>query len=312
VRVTGLGDTSTHGIREDGAVEEKRSIQSIARAMRVLEALNRAGVVQVEQLHRDTKLPKSTLIRILETLTACGYVFQVSRKAGYALTERALRLSAGVRDRDALTSVARPFMDSFTLEHKWQISLGTYDAGSIMVRYSTRRFSPFAPEKTLVGGRTSMVLSALGRAYLAYCTPEEVDCILGQMTRSEDVGAREMYGAPTIHKMLENVRHTGYAIAERQSDDPIRSFAVPITHEAEPVLGSVSLFYYRSTMTEEQATQKYLTHLKTMATDISRVLRSDAGAMCLADPVQIAQRAQAPAAIAAKADRSSQRPRVEA
>ena len=74
-------------------MEEKRTVQSIARAMRVLEVLNRLGVVQVERLHRDTKLPKSTLIRILETLTECGYVIQVSRKAGYTLT-----------------SVARPFM----------------------------------------------------------------------------------------------------------------------------------------------------------------------------------------------------------
>jgi IclR family transcriptional regulator, mhp operon transcriptional activator len=90
-------------------MEEKRTVQSIARAMRVLEVLNRVGVVQVEQLHRDTKLPKSTLIRILETLTECGYVFQVSRKAGYALTEKALRPSAGVRDRDTPASVALPF-----------------------------------------------------------------------------------------------------------------------------------------------------------------------------------------------------------
>jgi hypothetical protein len=76
---------------------------SPARAMRVLEVLNRVDVVQVEQLHRDTELPKSTLIRILETLTECGYVFQVSRRAGYSLTEKALRLSSGVRDHDALT-----------------------------------------------------------------------------------------------------------------------------------------------------------------------------------------------------------------
>ena len=283
-------------------MEEKRSIQSIARAMRVLEVLNRIGVVQVEQLHRDTKLPKSTLIRILETLTECGYVFQVSRKAGYALTERALRLSAGVRDRDALTSVARPFMDSFTIEHKWQISLGTYDAGSIMVRYSTRRFSPFAPEKTLVGGRTSMVLSALGRAYLAYCTPEEIDCILGLLTRQEDKSALEMHGGPTIHRMLENVRHTGYAVAERQPDDPIRSFAVPIVNGAEPVLGAVSFFYYRSTMTEEQATQKYLAQLKTMALDIARVLKSDAGNMCLAGPEQMARQDFGSVTPAAKID----------
>jgi predicted transcriptional regulator len=82
-------------------MEEKRTVQSIARAMRVLEVLNRVDVVQVEQLHRDTELPKSTLIRILETLTECGYVFQVSRRAGYSLTEKALRLSSGVRNDDA-------------------------------------------------------------------------------------------------------------------------------------------------------------------------------------------------------------------
>ena len=43
----------------------------------------------------------------LGTLSAAGYVAHVSRSAGYALTEKVLRLSVGLRERDAVVAVGR-------------------------------------------------------------------------------------------------------------------------------------------------------------------------------------------------------------
>ena len=49
-------------------------IQSVARALALLEALNRRAWSTVDQLHRDVALPKPTVIRMLNTLIDAGYV----------------------------------------------------------------------------------------------------------------------------------------------------------------------------------------------------------------------------------------------
>src|ERR1700735_3792302 len=90
---------------------------SVGRGMNVVETLNLRPVTSLEALHQATRMPKPTLVRLLETLIAAGYVHRVSRREGYAVTEAVLRLSAGVRDRDVLIDVARPLIEAFTREH---------------------------------------------------------------------------------------------------------------------------------------------------------------------------------------------------
>ncbi len=72
-------------------------IQPISRALCVLAALNQRPVTTVEELHHDTGIPKSTLIRLLQTLVADGYVEQVTRRGGYRLCAKVLTLTSGFR-----------------------------------------------------------------------------------------------------------------------------------------------------------------------------------------------------------------------
>src|ERR1051325_7039443 len=117
---------------------EREGVQSATRALKVIEVLNRRRVTPLEALHADTALPKSTLVRLLETLIGAGYVVRVSRREGYALTENVLRLSAGVRHRDLMVDVARPLLEAFTREHKWQVSVATREADVVVIRATTR------------------------------------------------------------------------------------------------------------------------------------------------------------------------------
>jgi len=91
-------------------MDRDETVHSVARAFNVVEILNSRRVTSLEALHKSTGVPKPTLVRLLETLIAAGYVHRVSRREGYAVTESVLRLSAGVRDRDVLVDVARPLM----------------------------------------------------------------------------------------------------------------------------------------------------------------------------------------------------------
>ena len=245
------------GLRKAG------DIQSVVRALEVLEALNERSVSTVDDLHRATGLPKPTLVRILGTLASLGYVFHVSRRDGYALTEKVLRLSAGFQHNDAIVDIARPLMEAFTAHQKWQLSIATLEVDAMRVRFNTRHMSPFAPDQRFLNRRIGMLTSALGRAYLAYCPEDERAAILKFVAASTPEVYREATQRIDVDSLVRRVRTMGYATIERPPGDKVRSFAVPILSlddDPHPV-GALALFYFSSAMTEAQATERYLDEL---------------------------------------------------
>ncbi|THD59912.1 helix-turn-helix domain-containing protein [Phenylobacterium sp.] len=248
---------------------ENDHVQSLTRGLAVLEAMNRSRVSSLSALHTLTGLPKSSLVRLLETLIEGGYVVRISRREGYALTDAVLRLSSGVRHRDLVVDVARPLMEAFTRRHKWQVSLATSETDSMLVRFTTRHISPFSRDENFLNRRVGMLRSAVGRAYFAWCSQEEREFVLNVLMAAGDALAQPDR-AEELAALLAQVRSDGYATIERPRTDATRSFAVPVMEpgEGEP-LGALAFFYYRSTMTEPQATRRYLALVTTLAADIS-------------------------------------------
>jgi IclR family mhp operon transcriptional activator len=240
-------------------MQREMDIQSIVRVLSVIETLNQRNVSSIEVIHTVTGLPKPTLVRILATLVGMGYVFHVSRRDGYALTEKVLRLSAGFRYHDAIVDIARPLLEAFTAEHKWQISIGTLETDAMRVRFNTRHLSPFAPEQLYLNKRVGMLDSAMGRAYLAFCPDIERDLILEFAKAAEP----ERFSAPShgedLKRLMETIRAKRYATIERLPGNRVRSIAVPVlSADSETAMGSIALFYFAAVMTEAQAADRFL------------------------------------------------------
>jgi len=234
-------------------------IQSVVRALNVIEALNQASVASVESIHQMTGLPKPTLIRILGTLASMGYVFHVSRRDGYALTEKVVRLSAGFRHFDAIVDVARPELEAFTREHKWQLSIATPETDALRVRFNTRHMSPFAPDQRFLNRRIGILGSAMGRAYLAFCSETERKSLLKFLEANDPKLHRTPEHRRRVRDMIEKVQRQGYATIEREPGDHVRSFAVPVLPRdpSRGAIAAISMFYFSSAMSEGQATGRF-------------------------------------------------------
>ncbi len=59
-------------------------VQSVTRAFELLEELNRHRVASLHALHHATGLPKPTVVRLLKTLCAMGFVVNDRRQAAPA------------------------------------------------------------------------------------------------------------------------------------------------------------------------------------------------------------------------------------
>jgi IclR family mhp operon transcriptional activator len=250
-------------------MDRARGVHTIGKALAVLEALNGSCVTPLAELHSLTGIPKSSLVRLLDSLIAAGYVTRISRRDGYSLTGEVLRLSAGVRPGDAAASLARPLMEAFTHRHRWQVSFATSEGETMRVRFTTRHISPFSREENFLNRPVSMLRSAVGRAYFAFCSAEERRLVLRVLQNDGEATPREH-----IERMAEAVRACGYATIRRPSSSATQSFAVPVLDpEAEDSpLGALALFYYRRAFGPAEALERYLAPLRDLARDIGEAV----------------------------------------
>ena len=56
--------------------EDEKQMSAVIRTISILEALSKTDRINLENLAKETELPKATLLRFLSTLTSLGYVFR--------------------------------------------------------------------------------------------------------------------------------------------------------------------------------------------------------------------------------------------
>lgn len=247
---------------------DAEGVQPVLRSLKVLEALNAAGTATLARLHSDTGLPKPTLVRLLDTMISAGYVRRVSRSSGYELTERVLRLSSGFRHKDLIVEAARPFLSALTAEHKWPVALATLDHDAMLVRASTRHESPFSTDPDWLNRRLAMLISALGRAYLAFCPEEERRLIIELLKSSKAAMNAAAHDEKYVATMVSGIRKRGYATTAPVKGDPAMGIAIAVTVEGK-VGACITMRYIGSTMSEAQAAERYLAPMQRAADGIT-------------------------------------------
>src|SRR4051794_22837443 len=90
-----------------------QSVQSLARALDLLEALGRLGDAKLSQLAEEVGLHPSTAHRLLGTLCAREFVTQDRRNGRYRLDYAVLGLAQDIGKRTGeLRAIARPHLDA--------------------------------------------------------------------------------------------------------------------------------------------------------------------------------------------------------
>ncbi len=245
------------------------AIEPVRRSFALLEALSRRRTSTVGVLTREIGLPRPTVVRLLHTLITLGYAARVSREQGYRLTDRVLGLSGSIRFVDHLVDAAIPHMSRFTADHGWPLYLATLTYGAISIRHSTAPESPMSFEGAGLNLRRPVLTSALGRVWLAFCPEEERRAIL------RDIGGLTSRQETALSGALERIRHDGYAFTRPVRPARLHGIAVVIRQGSGArarVMGSLSMRFPSSAMTEEEVGSRFGRRLQQLA----RAIASDA------------------------------------
>ncbi|MBI1261340.1 MAG: DNA-binding transcriptional regulator [Rhizobiales bacterium] len=250
-------------------------VQPVMRSFRLLEALNMHAPSSLAALHQATDLPKPTLVRLLDTLIAGGYVTRLPRRGGYTLTERVLRLSGGFKHSDQVVEAGRPFLSALTARYRWPVAMATLDRDAMLVRLSTGHESPFVTDPALINKRLPMLVAALGRAYIAFCPDAERDAILAMLRSSNLAANSSARDTRHVNSLIKRVRRLGYASTAPVPGDPAMGLAVPVIRGDE-VLACITMRYIGSAMNEAEAVTRYLVPMQETAKAIAASLTREA------------------------------------
>ena len=204
-------------------IDENRRIQSVERAMLLLEAISAAGgEARLVDLASELDLNKSTLHGLLNTLAAMGYVARHGTRYGLGLR---------------LREIAQPLADAdATLRDAFAPALGTLAARCnetcyLAVPCGTREYLYIdavegAGNLRLVsprGRREGLTTSAIGKIFIAY-DPELVRSL-----RKAD----KLSGA--VEDELDVIRAQGYALDLEQAESGLNCLALPLRRQGRVV-----------------------------------------------------------------------------
>ena len=266
---------SRHGLT-DPADRSYPPVKSVSRALDVLLALNKLRIASVTAIHEETGFPKSTIVRMLETLRAEGYVARDNLCGGYRVTSRVQKLNAGYQGISQLIEVARPLAIELTHRLKWPIGIGVIDGDAIAIKFWTGTISPWSHTNTVLGLRPDLLTTAMGRAYLAYCSTEERERHLRQL-QADPARAFGPDEERDFRALLEQVRRDGYATRDPRTK-PYRTttLAVPI-REGENVHGLVSISIFTSAVSRDKVVERIVVPLQETCARIEHALSFSQG-----------------------------------
>jgi DNA-binding IclR family transcriptional regulator len=216
------------------------SLSSVANAVRVLRAFSSARREWgVTDLARHLDLSKSTVHRLLNTLTAEGMLDQDPHSGLYRLGLVVFDLAAAVPTQLDLHEAVLLPMTELRNRTGATTQIGVLDGREVV--YVERLDSPDTVRTFQdVGRRNFAHCSANGKALLAFTPRRQVERLL----RDWDLPARTDHTITdriALDAELETIRHRGYAVNDEEARIGVSSVAAPIRDGGARLAASISV-----------------------------------------------------------------------
>jgi IclR family mhp operon transcriptional activator len=246
-------------------------VEAVCRAFDVLRAVNRLRIASVNCIHEETDMPKSTIVRMLETLMAEGYVARDNMCGGYRVTGKVNELTAGYEGISQIIEVARPPAIDLTRRCKWPIGLGIIDGDAISIAFWTGTISPWAHTNTVLGVRPDLRTSAMGRAYLAFCPPDDLEAHIARF-RADISRPFTDADERNLRLLLDQIRANGYAVRDPRTK-PYRTMtiAMPI-REGKLARAAIGISYFKTAIAPGDVAERIVAPLRETTAKIEETL----------------------------------------
>ena len=218
---------------------ERHSIQSVDRAVSLLEAIAEAGgECTLTQLSHRTRLNISTCHHLLSTLVARGYVAKVPVRRSYALGARILYLSNACLRQVDLPARAAPFIEKINERTGETVHLAVLQGDAMMKVAKRESRHPVRVDTGTLGKTDAAHATATGKAMLAWLPEDDMRRVLSHgLTRFTPKTICEW---PSLIEALRHVRRNGYAVDDEEYQPGVICIGAAIRDHNGAVVGAIS------------------------------------------------------------------------
>jgi DNA-binding IclR family transcriptional regulator len=212
-------------------------VQSVDRALTILEALARAGVAGVTEVAGELDVHKSTAFRLMSTLEAHDLVEQTGERGKYRLGVGVLRLAGATTARLDVVQEARQICRRLAAATGETVNLAVL-SGSSALYLDQVAGSSALQSHNWVGQHIPLHATSNGKILLSELDPARLDEVLHTLAAYTD---HTIVARPRLADELAEVRRRGYAVAVDELEQGLTAAAAPIRNAHGDIIASMSV-----------------------------------------------------------------------
>jgi IclR family KDG regulon transcriptional repressor len=211
---------------------------TLAKGLKVLETVARSkGPRGVSDLARELGMTRSNAHRLLQTLSALGYVRHDAALGQYEASLRLFELGSAVVSGRDIRTISQPLMQQLREKVDENVILSVRDGSGIIILdrvEGLRTLRTYTP----LGSRNPMHCTSAGKLLLAYAPQDVVDAV---MKRLQNFTARTITSATKLQAELDRIRAQGYATAQAEWREDVGGVCAPIRQSDGTVIAALGV-----------------------------------------------------------------------
>jgi IclR family KDG regulon transcriptional repressor len=214
-------------------------LSSVTSALRVLKVFSHSEPeLGISSIAQRLGLAKSTVHRLAVTLASEGFLEQNPQNGRYRLGLSLFSLGALVRQRMDVSNQAHSLLGALRDQTQETVHLAILDGSSILYLYNMESAQAIGT-RSYIGTRKAAFCTSEGRVLLAFNDPE----LTAQVLKEELVQRtpKTTTNVKTLRAILDEVRRSGYATDDEESEVGMRSVAAPIRDISGNAIAAVGL-----------------------------------------------------------------------
>ncbi len=233
---------------------DKQMTSGVVRTIAILETLSHYQHINLENLAKETKLPKATLLRFLSTLVALGYVYRDPSDL-YSLTLKLFSLGSHGLEHIDFISLANPVAQRLCTELGETVHMGVLEGKNAV--YVLKKESSFTIRMySRVGKTIPLYCTAIGKVLLSDMSERELHHYLSRVT-IRPFTPNTLKGEVELRSELEKIRTRGWAFDNEEHEMGTLCVGTPIRDYTGRVIAAMSvswpLFRFEAEEKEQHA-----------------------------------------------------------
>ena len=235
-----MSNSSTSANAKDGGVASgSGGVQSVDRAVTVLEILARRGQAGVSEVALDIGVHKSTAFRLLSALEERGLVQQASDRGKYQLGFGILRLASAIPGGLDVVRQARSTLEELAADFGETVNLAVIRS-HFAVNLAQVRGPAAVSAQNWIGELTPLHATSSGKILLAHQERKTQEALIDEagLTRYTEhtITSRERF-----EQQLDAARADGYARTLEEYEIGLNAIATPVLDDGGHVIAAVSV-----------------------------------------------------------------------